>query len=50
MSPGKTPQVVGALLDAEAAEEFITNLILSVRSLLPVDQVRESGVDHMSKS
>ena len=48
MSPGKTPQVVGALLDAEAAEEFITNLILSVRSLLPVDKVslgrgREGG-------
>ena len=40
VSPGKTPQVVGALLDAEAAEEFITNLILSVRSLLPVDKVR----------
>ena len=33
-------QVVGALLDAEAQEEFVINLILSVRSLLPVDQVR----------
>ena len=40
VSPGKTPQVVGALLDAEAAEDFINNLILSVRSLLPVDKVR----------
>ena len=44
VSPGKTPQVVGALLDAEAAEEFITNLILSVRSLLPVDKVRHKLV------
>jgi clathrin heavy chain len=39
VSPGKTPLVVGALLDAEAQEEFISNLILSVRSLMPVDQV-----------
>jgi clathrin heavy chain len=30
-------QVVGALLDCEAPDEFINNLILSVRSLLPVD-------------
>ena len=39
VSPQKTPAVVGALLDAEAPEEFVTNLILSVRSLLPVDKV-----------
>ena len=37
VSPQKTPAVVGALLDAEADETFITNLILSVRSLVPVD-------------
>ena len=37
--------MVGALLDAEAAEEFITNLILSVRSLLPVDKL----VDEVEK-
>lgn len=41
VSPGKTPQVVAALLDAEAPEEFVTNLILSVRSLLPVDKLVE---------
>ena len=29
--------VVGALLDAEAPDEFINNLILSVRSLIPVE-------------
>ncbi|KAF5839265.1 clathrin heavy chain 2 [Dunaliella salina] len=39
VSPGKAPQVVGALLDAEAPDEFINNLLLSVRSLLPVDKL-----------
>jgi clathrin heavy chain len=39
VSPGKAPAVVGALLDCEAPEEFVNNLILSVRSLLPVDQL-----------
>lgn len=34
-------QVVGALLDAEAPDDFINNLLLSVRSLLPVDQLVE---------
>lgn len=37
VSPQKTPAVVSALLDCEADEKFITNLILSVRSLVPVD-------------
>lgn len=37
VSPQKTPAVVSALLDCEADETFITNLILSVRSLVPVD-------------
>lgn len=41
VSPQKTPQVVGALLDAEADESFVTNLILSVRSLVPVDALVE---------
>eukprot|EP00879_Flechtneria_rotunda_P000465 GHRR01000566.1.p1 GENE.GHRR01000566.1~~GHRR01000566.1.p1 ORF type:complete len:1351 (+),score=578.78 GHRR01000566.1:197-4249(+) len=41
VSPTKTPQVVGALLDCEAPDEFINNLILSVRSLLPVDTLVE---------
>ena len=39
VSPQKTPAVVGALLDAEADEEFVKNLILSVRSLIPVDDL-----------
>lgn len=41
VNPQKTPQVVGALLDAQAPDEFINNLILSVRSLLPVDALVE---------
>ena len=44
VSPQKTPAVVGALLDAEASEEFVTNLILSVRLLLPVDKVRVTAI------
>jgi clathrin heavy chain len=39
VSPSKTPIVVGSLLDLEAPDEFITNLITSVRSLIPVDQL-----------
>lgn len=31
VSPQKTPDVVGALLDAEAPDDFINQLILSVR-------------------
>jgi clathrin heavy chain len=30
VNPSKTPQVVGGLLDCEADEEFISNLIMSV--------------------
>ena len=41
VSPQKTPAVVGALLDAEAPDDFVNNLILSVRSLLPVDELVE---------
>ena len=37
VSPAKAPQVVGALLDVEAPDDFITNLILSIRSLIPVE-------------
>lgn len=33
--------MVGALLDCEAPDDFINNLILSVRSLLPVDTLVE---------
>jgi hypothetical protein len=31
VSPQKTPDVVGALLDAEAPDDFVNGLILSVR-------------------
>ena len=37
VNPAKAPQVVGGLLDAEAPDEFVNNLILSVRSLIPVE-------------
>lgn len=39
VSPQKTPVVIGALLDVEADDTFIQNLILSVRSLVPVDEL-----------
>ena len=39
VNPSKAPQVVGGLLDAEASDEFINNLILSVRSLIPVENL-----------
>ncbi|KAK9810517.1 hypothetical protein WJX72_012055 [[Myrmecia] bisecta] len=41
VNPAKAPQVVGGLLDSEATDEFINNLILSVRSLIPVEQLVE---------
>ena len=34
-------QVVGALLDVEADDTFVNNLILSVRSLIPVESLVE---------
>lgn len=54
VSPSKAPQVVGSLLDCEAPEDFVTNLILSVRSLIPVEglctevrhPVHGTGVQH----
>jgi clathrin heavy chain len=45
VNPAKTPNVVGALLDCEAPDDFVNNLILSVRSLLPVDRL----VDEVEK-
>ena len=36
VNPSNAPYVVGALLDQECSEDFLKNLILSVRSLLPV--------------
>jgi clathrin heavy chain len=37
VNPSKAPEIVGALLDVECDETFISNLILSIRSLLPVE-------------
>eukprot|EP00897_Mesotaenium_endlicherianum_P006181 jgi/Mesen1/5591/ME000281S04647 len=37
VNPSNAPLVVGQLLDDECPEDFIKNLILSVRSLLPVE-------------
>jgi clathrin heavy chain len=42
VNPSAAPAVVGALLDADAPEDFIANLILSVRSLVPVDALCEA--------
>ena len=48
VNPRKTPQVVGALLDANADESYIKTLILSVRASLPVgplvDEVEARGL------
>ena len=44
VNPSNAPFVVGALLDQECSEDFLQNLILSVRSLLPVGpHVEEVG-------
>ena len=39
VSPQKTPQVVGKLLDLEANEEFVRSLLNSVGQLCPVDEL-----------
>jgi len=41
VNPSNAPLVVGALLDQECPEDFLKNLILSVRSLLPVGPLVE---------
>ena len=41
VNPSNAPYVVGALLDQECSEDFLKNLILSVRSLLPVGPLVE---------
>ena len=41
VNPGKAPEVVGALLDVEVPDDFVNNLILSVRSLIPVERLCE---------
>jgi len=41
INPTNTPVVVGALIDVGCNEDYIKNLILSVRSLVPVDALVE---------
>ena len=41
VNPSNSPQVVGALLDLECDDDFVQNLILSVRSLLPIGPLVE---------
>eukprot|EP00246_Nothoceros_aenigmaticus_P001174 TRINITY_DN1157_c0_g1_i1.p1 TRINITY_DN1157_c0_g1~~TRINITY_DN1157_c0_g1_i1.p1 ORF type:complete len:1698 (-),score=398.34 TRINITY_DN1157_c0_g1_i1:654-5747(-) len=41
VNPSNAPLVVGQLLDDECSEDFIKGLILSVRSLLPVEPLVE---------
>lgn len=41
VSPAKTPEVVGKLLDLDCDEEFIRNLLTSVRHAVPVDELVE---------
>ena len=45
VNPSKAPEIVGALLDVECDEAFITNLITSIRSLIPVEQLVEEVVE-----
>ncbi|GBG88212.1 hypothetical protein CBR_g46780 [Chara braunii] len=42
VNPGNTHIVVGKLVDEEAPEDFIKGLIISVRSLLPVEPLVEA--------
>ena len=44
VSPQKTPQVVGKLLDLECAEDFIKNLLNSVGQLCPVAELVEQVI------
>lgn len=39
VNPSNGPQVVGALVDAEAPDDFVTNLVTSVRALVPIDKL-----------
>jgi clathrin heavy chain len=41
INPINTPVVVGALIDIGCNEDYIKNLIMSVRSLCPVDTLVE---------
>ena len=46
VSPQKTPQVVGKLLDLECAEDFIKNLLNSVGQLCPVAELVEQVISN----
>jgi len=50
VNPGKAPQVVSQLLDDDCPEEFIRGLLLSVRSLLPVESLVEECEKRSSSS
>lgn len=39
VNPARTPQVVGALLDVDCNEQIIKDLLMSVRSPIPVDEL-----------
>ena len=39
VNPAKAHQVVGGLLDAKAPDDFVNNLILSIDSHIPVEQL-----------
>ena len=41
INPINTPTVVGALLDDECSEDYIKNLVMSVRNMCPVDELVE---------
>lgn len=41
INPGNTPAVIGALIDAGCNEDYIKNLLMSVRSLCPVEPLVE---------
>jgi clathrin heavy chain len=42
VNPMKTPQVAGALLDADCGEDFVRTLILSVRGMCPAEALVEA--------
>lgn len=41
VNPSRTPQVIGALLDVDCDENIVKNLLLSVRSPIPIDTLVE---------
>ena len=41
VSPQKTPQIVGKMLDLEVPEDFVRNLLNSVGNMCPVAELVE---------